>query len=266
MSKIVLVALGQSNSIFYGHTPWPLPGNNTAPGAVFYNYLTGLFTPAADPLPGFTIPGPGYGGSIWTRLMYLLSIEPAGPRKPWPDMVCIAPIGHASAGSAVWRQDGPSFPRIAQVRAAVAALGLSIGGYLWMNGETDGADLSMSYGQHTANVQNLVEGIRLQGCDAPFFAAGCTTCRNGVGPSFEQIDGPTRTPKIKRVTSLRLEQSRLPDVLAWAGVERGPDLDIIAATAPSRWDGCHLGDIGQFVAAEMWRETLLDASANQIIN
>lgn len=265
MSKVFLVALGQSNSIFYGHTPWPLPGNTTAPGAVLYNYLNDQFTPAADPLPGFATPGPGYGGSIWTRLLYLLSIEPAGPRRPWPEMVCIAPIGHASASSAVWRQDGPSFSRIAQVRAAAANIGMQIGGYLWMNGETDGADLSMPYGQHTANVQNLVEGIRLAGDNAPFFAAQCTTCRNGVGPSFELLDGPTRTAKIKRLASLRLEQSRLPYELAWANVRRGPDLDVIAPTPPSRWDGCHLGDVGQFVAAEMWRETLLDSSAAGVI-
>lgn len=131
-----------------------------------------------------------------------------------------------------------------------------------MNGETDAGDFAMPYGQHTVNVQNLVEGIRAAGDCAPFFAAQCTTCRNGVGPSFELLDGPTRTAKIKRLASLRLEQSRLPDMLAWANVRRGPDLDIIApSSTDSRWDGCHFGDVGQFVAAEMWRETLLDSHA-----
>lgn len=268
MGQIVLVALGQSNSIFYGRTPWPLPGNTYAPGGVFFNYLTGLFTPAADPLPGFVTPGPGYGGSIWTRLMYLLSAEPAGPRKPWADLVCVAPIGHASGPSEVWRQGGSSFPRIAAVRAAMAANNppLTIGGYMWLNGETDGRDLSLAYGQHTENVRSLVEGIRAQGDNAPFFAAACTTCRIGVGLSFDEVDGPTRTPLIKRQTSLRLEQSRLPDVLAHLNVKRGPDHDgAIAPESPGRWDRCHFGDVGQFVAAEQWRETLLDAHAAGIL-
>jgi hypothetical protein len=260
MAYIIIGILGQSNGGCYGPVRCPGPW----PGQVSFNYLNGQFSPWVDPLPGFAVPpGNNTGGSIWGRLGYLFH---ADPQNPWQDMICIAPLIKDAHSSAVWRPDGMCYPRIAALRASLAANNppLQVGAWLWLNGETDAHETQMPYGYHTESVRLMVEGMRAAGDHAPVFTSVCTHCRSPeTGYDYEApaVSREGRLARLRRQADLQHEQALMPGVLCNCGVFPGPNHDLIR----DRFDGCHFGDWGQWVAAEQWHETLKAAHAVGVI-
>lgn len=260
MAQAFFVILGQSNGGFYGDValpgcPWP--------GQVGYNFLNNTFAPYVDPFPGWAIPGgPGSGGSIWSRLGYLLYANPA---NPW-DMIVWAPLIKEAQSSALWRPDGVCFPRITALKANWAAHNppFQPTAYLWINGETDAWVTSMPYGYHTESVRQMVTAIRATGDNAPVFTSISTTCRAGAGgPDFGGLPQHEQMERLRRQDEMQREQHLLPDVLAHLNVRRGPNHDLISTH--SRFDFCHYNSNGQYIAARQWEKVLLNAHAQRVI-
>jgi hypothetical protein len=258
MSKTAFMILGQSNAGGYGTTRWPVSGAK----ACFYSHdLRGFFS-AADPMPGVQTSGcmTTDGGSIWSRLGWLYS---QGAYQPW-DQVCFAPIDVYGSDSASWTPARENYPKIAACRAELYASGWPVSAYLWVQGETDGIagpSNGATPGTYTANALALVDALRAAGDATPFLVCVCTTCRlvanaGFAGADFDLLLPAARLTRLLWQDQIQAEQRALGDSCRAAprNILPGVNLDLISVA--SRRDGCHLGDSGQWCAAEMWLDLL----------
>lgn len=258
MSTLSIGIIGQSLAGTSGSHPYSPAGG----GQIFFNYElrdhpTLAYQPAADPLPGW----PGPGGTIWSRLGYIAA-HPGNP-KIW-DKWCygLAPINGSS--SSAWVPGQPGYTRIQTMRQRLAAVGMPIKCWIWMNGELDGmSDHPPDF--HFNNVRAMVYQMRADGDNAPVFVAMETTYQQHAGamcgPMFQGLWPEIRAKRVKWQTRVQSEQYRLPDPAL--GIYRGADMDLIDCTG--RYDGGHLNAVGAYFAAEMWYGVIRDAHSAGII-
>lgn len=259
MNIINIGIIGQSLAGPSGNTPYA----PAAAGQIFWNIerigLADEFYPAADPMAGWYGSG---GGTIWSRLGYLMAHQPT----PLYDQVCYAIAAAPGTGSYYWRGDQPGMQRIRLTRQRLALQGMRVSCWFWMNGELD-ASLDHPGGYHRDNVLNMVGQMRADGDLAPVFVAKETTYQqyNGVpcGPMFQGLGPELRLARSAWQTRVQDEQHELRHNYANLGIYPGANMDLIDSTG--RYDGGHLNAAGSDFAALLWFGVIAEAKANGLM-
>lgn len=260
MSNATFLIAGQSNANFCGDARWMQPGA----GQVFYTLETNTFQQAYDSFPGWpSTPTITTGGSIWSRLGYILAAQPA----PIWDSVCFAPVAVNGSSSESWTPSGANFNRFISARGCLSSWGKPLTAIIWMQGETDALEYAPD-GAYYDNVISMVDGLRFNGVACPVFVAICTECKlygpspgTPAGADFQLIPQPSERLNRWRWQERVQAEQRALQLRADKGIYAGANTDAIRG----RYDGCHLNSIGQYAAALRWFEVLTAAKANNII-
>lgn len=260
-NDIVLVIAGQSNGGSYGDVAYVPP--NTG-GVQFSN---GNCYVLKDPLVGLVTPGtPGSGGSIWSRLWQDMTLPGHLPMR----RLVVVDIVDYGTPSSNWAATGPDFHRLTQAKTELAAAGWPISAIFFIDGETDAVN-GIGTASYIANIQSMISGSRAAGITAPFFIAIATHCNilNGINPvmpggkDLELLNYGTRNWRQNQRTAIQLAQISVVDHVA--GIYLGANMDLLGSGR--RWDNldCHLGDQGQWDAAVLWENIVMDAVASEVI-
>jgi len=220
---MVALVFGQSNSANCGETPGTAKQN-------VYSFYNGRFYKAKDPLLG----AQGIGGSVWTRLGDKL-IE-----HGLYDNIIFVPIGVDGSRISGWtasgkyHNSGKYYKRFTKALRLLKKDNLEITHLMWHQGETDTL-LKTSKDAYVEMFNNMLEGIRGAGVDAPMFVA--------------------RASFMRGETSADIRDAQIALVDESRKVYAGPDTDTLGFAY--RIDGVHMTNEGLMKHAELWLETLL---------
>ena len=151
----IYVTSGQSNSANYG-SPAASPADDRVSA---WNYASGSWTKAADPMPGCD----GGGGSVWSRLGDQLAARDNIP-------VAFACTGVGATMVSQWVPDtGSYYPRIAAAVRAFPQGGFR--GVLWHQGESDSL-VSTTPASYQGRLESIITRSRSDaGWQVPWFIA-----------------------------------------------------------------------------------------------
>ena len=214
----VIVTLGQSNAANQSRGL-----RKGIAGTANFNWFDGHCYSADDPLLG----SDGILASPWTRLANLL-VE-AGEY----DRVLIVPIAVSGSRVSEWTPDGRLGFRVVDTARSLRAAGLKPTHILWHQGESDSGRTAPQ--DYVRDFSAIVAQFRIEGWDAPVYAARATLCLGRTDPA------------------LNAAQASLPDLIP--GVLAGPDTDLLDSF-PDRHDRCHFTESGTDAHAAMWFEIL----------
>jgi len=223
---IVLLVMGQSNAANAGSELFSSPCINT------FNFYQGKYYPLKDPLLGAN----GNGGSVWSRLGYML-IE-----NNFANVVIVAPVAVGGTTIEQWISGGDLNYLIGETIGHLNAANLTVTHVLWHQGESNNSILypnstpaqnAMTY---ASNFRLLVDHLRNLGIQSPIFPAVATRCAD-------------LTPDVY------LQQAQQNLAVDSLGVFNGPNTDILGLEY--RYDECHFNGEGLDVHAILWLNSLL---------
>ncbi len=217
--RMVVLVLGQSNSANHAETR-----ADGGPGV--YSWHEGRCYEARDPLPGAS----GSGGSLWTRLGPMLRAANAA------DTVLFVPLGVTTTSVAQWDRHPVLVGRLEAVARALAAADIHVTHVVWYQGEADSFKATSAQ-DYRRDFHRVLARLRALGIAAPVYVPLATLCQKRSNPAVREA------------------QRVLPDELA--GVRPGPDMDAIFG-AVHRYNGCHFGTASAVLAAEAWRQALMN--------
>lgn len=277
-NDLVIIVAGQSNAGSYGDVAYQ--GSGATDIQIYFG--NSLCYPLYDALAGFPSPPvnpagyppmPTPGGSIWTRFAKLY--HDANPS--WTGKVIIVDIAQNGVPIGNWRNGGPNYPNIATAVSVLASKGWAVDAFFFMDGESD-AMAPYSFTQVSTWLDSMVDGRRAAGDAYPFFIGVNSTCRavpdaskfNGLNPAgtdFQTLANPA-TRDYAAVAQRMYQQSEVQRAIfsvedASKGLYIGANTDLISGA--SRWDGCHMADYGQWVAARLWVDVTTRGQAAGII-
>jgi hypothetical protein len=209
----VVLAIGQSN--IANHSEKRVTSRHRSE---VVNFFSGKCYRAASPLLGAT----GEEGEFLTLLGDRL-VDDGAYRS-----VVIVSSAIGSSGIAMWRKGGVLNGLLLRVLNGLPS-GYGITQVLWLQGETDYADVSPAE-DYTAAFRSLIDTLADDGVTAPVFLSVATRCF----PAWK-ADNPTAGAQRLLVDDRR--------------VFLGADTDALLADADRRPDGCHFGASGQEKAA-----------------
>lgn len=224
----VLLIIGQSNSANHG-------GQRYAPphGGKVVNFFDGRCYIAASPLLGAS----GIEGEPWTLLGSRLVAAGLA------DHVVLIPAGIKSTPVRRW-QDGADLNLMLRSVLNDAKARFRITGIIWHQGESDFIEKTPP-DTYMAMVASLVDSIRRQGVDAPFFRSVATRC--GIDPGW------TWTPD----NPIAIAQKSLRDEAR--NIRPGIDTDALLDSA-DRYDDCHFSGSALEKSAEAWSRILFESA------
>lgn len=210
----IMLAIGQSNIANHGE-------NRIASRhrSAVVNFFGGKCYRAESPLLGAT----GEEGEFLTLLGDRL-VDDGAYRN-----VVIVSSAIGSTAIAKWRRGGPMNGLMLHVLTGLPP-GYRITQVLWLQGETDYADVS-SMEDYMASFRSLLETLSGGGVTAPVFLSVATRCVSGW-----QADNPVAAAQRALVDHRR--------------VFLGADTDALVGDADRRPDGCHFGASGQMKTAD----------------
>ncbi len=209
--------LGQSNAGSHGLTF----KDQTTP-VNSYQFWQGNLYPASDPLFGSS----GDGGSIWTQLSPRLLDDHQA--VVWAATV----VGATSVAD--WAPGGAYHQHLLDMLRAIQSAKVPVDAIFWMQGETD-ATRKTTEEEYFQRLRRVIEVLRSSLPDTAIYLAKSTRCYQ-----YEPYE-----PVRKAIDQLVAEID---------GVYPGIDLDTLGLGF--RFDGCHLTQEGQTLAAQQWYELL----------
>lgn len=224
----VFVIAGQStcaNSLDGSYTP-----TNGSKIDNFNIYDGGTYV-AADPQLGCTIDTVGGVGNLFFRMADKLITTSVFAR------VIIVPIGVGGSQISEWAPGGAHNKRLIISAQRLAAVGLPITAFLWMQGETDAALGTVQATYQTA-LGNVIGTPRALGYNAPWLVGQCTYNSGNTS------------------SAVRAAQAA---VVNGTTIYAGADTDTLTGTSVNRQaDNTHFKVAGGDAAAALWR-TAVDA-------
>lgn len=218
----IMVALifGQSNAANFDEAP------HTSGPNVFM-VKGGQLLPAADPISEAN----GARGSVWPLLGDQL-IQSGAYSK-----VIFYNVAEGGTALSFWSKDAPGNGLIVNAVKTLRGMGLEPTHILMHQGETDAVNQTdpATYQSELLYIRNQMGVMNVQ---APFFISHATVCQ------------ATPYQPIRDAQSAFIEGN--------LNTFAGPDTDQI--TLSERFDGCHFGEEGQQIAANLWLNALLNPS------
>lgn len=182
---------------------------------------------AADPLLGcFTGPA-AVGGNVFLRVADKLITSGVFSR------VILVPVGVGGSTISRWAAGGDLNSRTTVASIRVAAVGLPVTAFLWMQGESDHGISQAAYASYLASVIATPRSI---GFNAPWLIGKCTLLSGAVD------------------ANVRAAQA---DALNGADIFAGADTDSLTGLGVNRQsDDTHLNATGADAAATLWKNAI----------
>jgi len=224
----VFVIAGQSNCSNSVDTAYS-PGN--AAKVDNFNIYDGGMYRAVDPLLGCTIKTSTLNGNIFGRVADKLI------NAGWRDRIILATVGYGGSAISSWRLGGQLNPRLIIAPQRLAAVGLSVTAFIWMQGETDNNPLSTPQANYAAALGEVIGTPRALGFNAPWLIGKCT-----------YINGATSA----QVRAAQAGVANGTDIFG------GADTDTLTGVA-NRYDDAHFSALGADAAADLWKAAIISA-------
>ncbi|MFM2199278.1 MAG: hypothetical protein RLZZ505_2710 [Verrucomicrobiota bacterium] len=221
----IYLTAGQSNSANYG-----TPGTNTDDRVSAMDYATGVWTLAADPIPGAT----GTDGAVWTRLGGLVTATTN------------LPVGFVCTGigaTAVSEWVPPASQGYVKLKAAAQAFPANgFRAVLWHQGESD-SGLATTPAEYQTRLQSIIAQLRADaGWTMPWYVAEASFVPSVNPPTNLTVEEPVVAGQRRVIYA---------DPLVFAG----PVTDNFHLEGKCR-DGVHFNDAGMVDHARQWADVL----------
>jgi hypothetical protein len=194
------------------------------------NFYDGGLYAGADPLLGCqminaTVPGVG---SVWSRMADKLVTDGKY------DHVVLVPTAIGLTSVNDWAVNSTLDQRIIVAARRAKALGLTITGFTWLQGETD-RSLNTTQAAYQASMTSLINLVRADGHPAPWFIAKCSY-QTGAASSAVQ--------------AAQVAMANGTDIFA------GADSDSVVAAGDRQSDNTHFTDQGAGKVGPLWASTI----------
>lgn len=230
-NTVVLVVAGQSNccnSVDALYSP-----TNTGKIDNFNVYDGGVYA-ADDPLLGCTITDAANSGNMFGRVADKL-IDNA-----FCERVVLVTIGFGATDIGYWRTGGSLNSRLLIAPQRLAAVGLSVTAFLWMQGEGD-TSLGTAQQDYEDALEEVIGTPRAAGYDAPWLI-GLSTYTGG-----------TTSTAVRAAQAAAVNDT---DIFA------GADTDTLTGTTTNRQaNDTHFKAAGADAAADLWAAAIAAALA-----
>ena len=214
-------------------------------------YADGHFYPCSDPIVG----ADGPGGSVWSRFADSVIGRPIN--NSTVSQVVIGCCAQGSTSINDWAPGGSEAPRLARCLSDYITNVGQPTHLAYSQGESDLYTLSTE--QWVDRWQEMLASIRKLGCTSKIWTSIETVCnlRTANDPFDEDVIRKTPDSYVKTEIgrqSIRTAQRTVG--MLGPDTRPGPNLDLIDWHLRACGDGCHFGERGLAMAAQVWATAL----------